>query len=93
MVFLELYVTGGQDSEAKVPCLLCRGQHCVCVRVLVCTQAHGCVVEEGHGLCVDRTCVFLCVLVAFWGHAAGLSVHFLCVIYKHTCNCMFMYQA
>lgn len=38
LVFLELYVTEGQGSEAKVPCLLRRGQHCVCVGMLVCTH-------------------------------------------------------
>lgn len=52
-------------------------------------------VEEGHGLnlmCVLTELVCFCVhLVVFWGHAAGLSVHFLCVIYKHTCKQLYVY--
>ena len=68
--FLELYATGGQDSEAKVPCLLWRGQHCVCVGTLVCMHcAHRLTVvwlRKGVDwtlcVCWQNLCVFVCTL-------------------------------
>ena len=98
MIFLQLYVAGGQASLSPRYPAFSEGVGTVCVCVCVC--GHACTYTVyigsllcGRGractepyMCVGRTWVFLCAPCVFGDrHAAGLSVHYLCVIYKHTC--------